>query len=599
MDTTVAQHQIHKLSSHLANQIAAGEVVERPASVVKELLENSIDAGATHIQIDIDDGGLRRIQIRDNGEGIAPQDLALAVSRHATSKISTSEDLANIRSLGFRGEALASVASVARMSICSRQKNNEQAWELDAEISAELKPASHPIGTSIIVQDLFFNTPARRKFLRTERTEFNHIEDVVRRIALSRFDIAFTLTHNQKDILQLPAANTEVQCQARLSKLVGKLFAEQSMLIDTEIGGLHLYGYLAQPTYNRSQADQQYFYINQRMIKDKLVNQAIRLAYADVLYHGRYPAFVLYLAMSPQLVDVNAHPTKHEVRFRESRTVFDFLRSRIKSLLAEARPDGQSNQVSPGENLQRASATYPQQQTPMRLSVQENINNYKTLYGQPRPSHGDRAAISVLSQEENESTDIPPLGFAIAQLHGIYVLAQNQHGLVLVDMHAAHERITYEALKLAFAKARVVSQPLLVPISLQLSAQEIHCVEEFSDWFAGHGFELQNAGPESILVREVPAMLRNANIEQLFRDILADLISFASSERIQQENNHILATMACHGSVRASRQLTNTEMNALLRDVEKTDNSGQCNHGRPTWVQLNMDALDKLFMRGQ
>ncbi len=606
--------RIQQMPNQLINQIAAGEVVERPASVVKELLENSIDASSTKIDIDIEQGGAKLIRIRDNGHGIHKDDLALALSRHATSKIRNLDDLEHIESLGFRGEALPSIASISRMSIVSRQPDAE-GFKVQGqdEQSAQLSPAAHSEGTTIEVRDLFYNVPARRKFLRTEKTEFNHLEDVVKRIALSHFDVGITLNHNQRVIKQWRAADNRTEMEQRIGEVCGKAFIEQSQFMEFEAAGLKMYGWIALPSFSRSQADMQFFFVNGRIIRDKLVTHAVRQAYQDVLYHGRHPAYVLYLELDPALVDVNAHPTKHEVRFRESRSVHDFLFRGIHKALADVRPADVNGLSAEGagesasyvaQEMQFSSASSPNhsmgsmagfgsapRQGSMSLQVAEQIQAYANL-SRGLPAHEAQA----VAQGE---ADIPPLGFAVAQLHGVFILSQTARGMVVVDMHAAHERITYERLKQAMEQGTVASQPLLVPIGMNLSEKEATLAEEQSALFNELGFELDRTSPESIRIRQIPVILARADAESLVRDVLSDLLSYGSSERIRNEINKVLGTMACHGSVRANRSLSIPEMNALLRDMEQTERSGQCNHGRPTWTEFSLDAMDKWFMRGQ
>jgi len=599
-----AMSRIQLLSPRLANQIAAGEVVERPSSVIKELLENSIDSGARMIDIDIDAGGVNLIRVRDDGSGIERDDLPLALSRHATSKIFALEDLECVRSLGFRGEALASISSVSRLAITSNSSDDARGgWCARSEgrdMAVAIEPAPHPRGTTVEVRDLFFNTPARRKFLRAEKTEFNHIEDTVKRLALSRFDVGFQLRHNGRAVQQLRAAQSELEKERRVAAVCGPEFIEHVVVIDSRVGDLHLFGWVALPTFSRSQSDLQHFYVNGRAIRDKLVSHAVRQAYQDVLYHGRHPAFVLYLEVDPGNVDVNVHPTKHEVRFRDGRTVHDFLFRTLHRALADVRPHEQiesnigATPVQIGALSQQSSLQLPAQRfgyasapTITPLGVREQLGAYRELYG---------AEPGITAPETRE---IPPLGYALAQLHGVYILAENAYGLVLVDMHAAHERITYERMKTARAGEGIRAQPLLVPRSLAVSQREADCAEHSAQTFVSFGMRLERAGPETLLIREIPVQLRDADVEQLVRDVLADLLEHGSSDRIEAHSNEILATMACHGSVRANRKLAIPEMNALLRDMEDTERSGQCNHGRPTWVQLGMTDLDKLFLRGR
>ncbi len=619
--------RIALLSQRLANQIAAGEVVERPASVVKELLENSVDAGASRIEVDIEQGGSKLIRIRDNGAGIEKEDLALALSRHATSKIADLDDLENIRSLGFRGEALASISSVSRFSLVSRARDavDENAWTVEAagqEMAASLTPASHPQGTTVEVRDLFFNTPARKKFLRTENTEFARIDEILKRMALSRFELSFILRHNQRMIHQLLSAKSEQEKQRRVSLVCGPAFVENSVYIDMEASGLRLWGWVSLPTFSRSQADLQYFYVNGRIIRDKLVTHAVKQAYRDVLFHGRHPAYVLYLELQPALVDVNVHPTKHEVRFRDSRLVHDFLFKALHKALADLRPEDRFTDATGTGASPEANADFRHsnmfEQNSMRLAVDENTgeilqsgvqsNGFSTNwsgasgFGSTRsnPADSRRIAEQMATYTELQSdAEIPPLGYAIAQLHGVYILAQNRHGLIIVDMHAAHERITYEHMKTANANDGVKAQPLLVPLSIAVSQAEADCAEEQAQALRALGVEIERVATESVLVRQVPTILANANIEQLVRDVLSDVLEHGRSERIQSYQDELLSTMACHGSVRANRQLSIAEMNALLRDMERTERSGQCNHGRPTWVYQSMEELDKLFLRGR
>ncbi len=625
--------KIKLLSPRLANQIAAGEVVERPSSVIKELLENSLDAGATRLEIDVEEGGIKLMRVRDNGGGIERDDLPLALSRHATSKIYELDDLEAVATLGFRGEALASISSVARLALISSTTEDSAGWQVVAEgrdMETQVSPAPHPRGTTVEVRDLFFNTPARRKFLRTDKTEYTHLEDVVKRLALSRFDVAFNLRHNNRAIYSWRAGDSQLEQERRVAQVCGPAFMENAVHIDIERSGLRLWGWVAQPTFSRSQADLQHFYVNGRAIRDKLVSHAVRQAYQDVLYHGRHPAFVLYLELDPSTVDVNVHPTKHEVRFRDNRSVHDFIYSSLHHALARVRPedtlarrDTSESDEAPGVNpFALSSPKAVQGIAAGEFKGQETIgfrapvssgyqSNYQSSF---RPSSPDentvREQMAVYGAlhasplinnplPETHSEDIPPLGYALAQLKGIYILAENAQGLILVDMHAAHERITYERMKESFGCGGIQTQPLLVPESIAVSEKEADCAENFSDIFKSLGFELQRAGPETILIRQIPVILNRAKVEQLVRDVLSDLIEHGTSERIQHHINEILGTMACHGSVRANRKLTIPEMNALLRDMEATERSGQCNHGRPTWLLQSLDDLDKLFMRGQ
>ncbi|CAA0082270.1 DNA mismatch repair protein MutL [BD1-7 clade bacterium] len=620
--------EIQVLSPRLANQIAAGEVVERPASVVKEMLENSLDAGATQIDIDIEAGGTKLIRLRDNGKGIDKDDLSLALARHATSKIRTLDDLEAVATLGFRGEALASIASVSRLTLTSRQADTEQAWQAVTEgrdMQSNVTPAAHPQGTSVEVRDLFFNTPARRKFLRTEKTEFNHLHEVVKRQALSRYDVGFSLRHNGRVLHQLRPCRNQKDKEQRLAALCGPAFMDSAVFVEAEVGDLRLWGWIGLPSFSRSQADLQHFFVNGRVIRDRLVGHAVKQAYQDVMYHGRFAAFVLYLDLDAATVDVNVHPTKHEVRFRDGRTVHDFLFRSIHRCLADVRPGDEQGAA----DTRHLAATQPDvTEVPTSMPV------HQQSIGLQQPSerfangngHTDQPTAAALNQSHQtyqqfasvgeqrarfavnpasatamsaDDTEVPPLGYAIAQLHGVYILSQAEDGLIVVDMHAAHERIVYERMKQSRDQQGIKSQPMLVPKSIAVSEKEADFAEQHAATFLELGFVLQRASAESLMVRQVPVILNNANTEQLVRDVLADLIVHGQSQRIKDAMDEVLATMACHGSVRANRQLTLNEMNALLRDMEVTERSGQCNHGRPTWTRLSMAELDKLFLRGR
>ena len=594
---------INTLSPQLANQIAAGEVVERPASVLKELVENSLDAGATRIDIEVEQGGSKRLLVRDNGCGIKHDDMPLALSRHATSKISNIDDLEAVATLGFRGEALASIASVSRLTLTSNN-GESQGWRAVSEgrdMDVDVQPAAHPEGTSVEVRDLFFNTPARRKFLRTETTEYNRIDDHAKKLALSHMQVAFSLRHNQRVNLNLLPAETVQEKEKRVADICGRPFMEQALYIDNQSSGIRLWGWIGLPTFSRSQTDLQHFFVNGRSIKDKVVSHAVRQAYQDVLYHGRHPAFVLFLEIEPKDVDVNVHPTKHEVRFRDGRMIHGFVGGTLKKALAEDRPQDhlQPNDPSafshsqPEESIPQqssmglAQAPYgftAQSVAPKSGAINTPMQAYQSLYG---------------SDQVEDSETIPPLGFAIAQLKGIYILAENEQGMIVVDMHAAHERITYEQMKTDFDNEGLISQPLLVPESLSVSQREADAVEQNPEVFSRLGFTVERAAMENIVVREIPALLRGTQVEALLRDVISDILEHGTSARIREQINEILSTMACHGSVRANRKLTIPEMNALLRDMEATERSGQCNHGRPTYFQLSLDELDKLFLRGR
>ncbi|MDG1694713.1 MAG: DNA mismatch repair endonuclease MutL [Porticoccaceae bacterium] len=593
---------INTLSPQLANQIAAGEVVERPASVLKELVENSLDAGATRIDIEVEQGGVKRLCVRDNGCGIEQSDMPLALSRHATSKISDIDDLEAVATLGFRGEALASIASVSRLSLTSNS-GESQGWQAVSEgrdMTVDVQPAAHPAGTSVDVRDLFFNTPARRKFLRTETTEYNRIDDHAKKLALSHMQVAFSLRHNQRVNLNLQPAQTVLEQEKRVADICGKPFMEQALYLDNQRTGIRLWGWIGLPTFSRSQTDLQHFFVNGRSIRDKVVSHAVRQAYQDVLYHGRHPAFVLFLEIEPKDVDVNVHPTKHEVRFRDSRVIHGFVSSTLQKALAQDRPQDhlQSNEAQSllTEEAIPTQSTMGLAPAPSPLNYSPKLSGYQ---GQSvnTPMHAYQSLYAEGGAEE--SAIIPPLGFAIAQLKGIYILAENEQGMIVVDMHAAHERITYEQMKTDFDKEGLIAQPLLVPESLSVSQREADAVEQNPDVFVRLGFSVERAAAESIVVREIPALLRGTQVEALLRDVISDVLEHGTSERIRHKINEILSTMACHGSVRANRKLTIPEMNALLRDMEATERSGQCNHGRPTYFQLSLDELDKLFLRGR
>jgi DNA mismatch repair protein MutL len=604
--------RIQPLPPELINQIAAGEVIERPSSVVKELVENSLDAGATRVEVDIELGGARLIRVRDDGDGIAPDDLPLAVASHATSKIGSFDDLEHVASMGFRGEALASMSSVARFAITSRLRGSDNAFriEVDSGRLQAARPAQHPQGTSVEVRDLFYNVPARRKFLRAERTEFAHIDDLLKSLALARSGVEFRLSHNGKSVRVWKAARDEQAMLTRVAEVLGDDFPQQSLRIDHATAGMRLSGWVGLPTASRPQADSQYFYVNGRLVRDRVVAHAVRQAYADVLFHGRYPTFVLYLELDPIGVDVNVHPAKHEVRFREQRLVHDFLFRTLHEALAETRA-GQSVQPESATwaNAPGAAAPIAQSggsqtmgwqgafaQSRLQLGVREEpLAGYAALLGEAANSNAE----PLPSMPPANDGDVPPLGYAIAQLKTIYILAENAHGLVLVDMHAAHERITYEKLKSGRACSNLRSQILLVPLSVAVSAKEAAAAEEHGEALSDWGLELSRSGPSAVVVRRIPALLEGADVAELTRSVLGELAQHGSSRQLQELENELLSTMACHGSVRAGRRLTTPEMNALLREMEATERSGQCNHGRPTWVQINMSELDKLFLRGR
>ena len=560
------------------------------------MVENSLDAGAKKISVDVINGGEKLIRVRDDGCGIARGELALALSRHATSKITSLEDLESVVSLGFRGEALPSVASVSRMSMTSRTADADTGWRVDADggaLSAPA-PAAHPVGTTVEVHELFYNTPARRRFLRTERTEFGHIEKWLRRLALARPDVGFTLTHNRRVVLQLDPADSEDARLARVARICGDTFAGQSVLIERQVDDMAISGWVGLPTFNRSQPDLQYWFVNGRSVTDKTLAHAARHAYRDVLFHGRYPAYVLSLSINPATVDANAHPAKLEVRFRDSRRVHGFVSQSLETVLRDTRPGGHAQSPT----LHAVGYSDPQPTAYLQSRM-------------PLPSRDDRSAIrDTLAVYQHatavsapvqpaDDAEIPPMGYALAQLAGVYILAENADGLIIVDMHAAHERIVYEKLKKNFDEGTMVRQPLLVPAPVRVSENEADLVERLSDTLESIGLRVDRAGPTQLMIREVPALLKDSDAETLLRDVLSDLGEAGQSSRVENAVHDYLATMACHTSVRANRTLSINEMNALLREMEQTERADQCNHGRPTWTALSMPELDRLFLRGR
>lgn len=620
-------NRIRQLPAQLVNQIAAGEVVERPAAVAKELIENSLDAGADRVEIDVERGGVKLLRVRDSGEGIRLEDLALALSRHATSKIAQAADLQSVATLGFRGEALPSIASVSRLELSSRHRDADSAWSIrgdGSEQASEPAPASHPAGTTVEVRDLFYNTPARRKFLRTEKTEFSHLEQLVRRIALARWDVGFRLTHNGRLVFDLPPPAGE-GTGGRLRELVGAAFVDHALALDRTAVGLRLHGWIADPGFSRSQSDLQFFYVNGRTVRDKLVAHAVRQAYQDVLHQGRHPAYLLYFELPPPLVDVNVHPSKQEVRFREGRQVHDFIFQTLHRRIAEGRTQGDAGSLEGPPPLTgpagvaapetRKAAAQPESPRPPRRPgsprAADRSGNYAFSFESQRPrpesgrsESGRPESVADSKAGHGEAADAPvsgtpPLGFALAQLHGVYILAQCEDGLVIVDMHAAHERICYERLKRSWEQDGIRSQPLLVPVVVQVAPWEADLAESNLELFRRLGLGVDRMGKTSLAVREIPALLQGADGERLLRDLLADIGVHGRSERILEEINAVLATMACHRSVRANRRLDPEEMNALLRDIERTERADQCNHGRPTWARLSMQDLDRLFLRGR
>ncbi|HEY1461311.1 MAG TPA: DNA mismatch repair endonuclease MutL [Casimicrobiaceae bacterium] len=585
---------IRALPDQLINQIAAGEVVERPASVLKELLENSVDAGATEIDVDLARGGVKLIRVADNGSGIEREDLQLAIARHATSKLSTASGLEAIATLGFRGEALASIASVARVSLTSRSRDKPHAWriEVDGGEAGLPQPAALASGTTVTVHELFFNTPARRKFLRTDATEYGHCEEAFRRIALAHPEVAFTFQHNGSVRYRLLAQGV----RARVDALLGDAFAAQAASVDGQVASLRLTGWAVRPAYATSGRDHQYLFVNGRFVRDRVLAHALREAYRDVLHHDRQPTYALWLSIDPRLVDVNVHPTKTEVRFRDSGAVHQFVRRVVEQALAATAAAQPA--VSAAEKLGVAAARIPPwmperlplaQQAHMALGSAEPAAFYARLFGERR---------DVATGPDLPNDDDHPLGFALAQLHGIFVLAQNRDGLVLVDMHAAHERILYERLKNALASG-LPMQPLLVPATFPADPLDVATAEEQGAVLGALGFTLSILGPSTLAVRAVPAPLADTDVVMLARAVLADVREYGGSQVLTAQRDQMLSTMACHGAVRAHRSLAIAEMNALLREMEATERAGQCNHGRPTWYQLTLGDLDRLFMRGR
>ncbi|GAA4863887.1 DNA mismatch repair endonuclease MutL [Luteimonas vadosa] len=601
---------IQQLPDTLVNQIAAGEVVERPASVVKELVENALDAGARRIDIDLEEGGVRLIRIRDDGIGIAAGELPLAVARHATSKIASLDDLETVATLGFRGEALPSIASVSRFSLGSRRQGDDHgaALSVDGGRIGEVAPKPLPPGTTVEVRDLFYNVPARRKFLRKERTELGHIEEWLRSLALARPDVELRVSHNGKPSRRYRSSGTALDrdgfALARLGETLGEDFGRQALRVDHAAAGLRLHGWIAQPAYSRASADQQYLYVNGRAVRDRSVAHAVRQAYADVLFHGRHPAYVLFLELDPARVDVNVHPAKHEVRFRDARLVHDFVYRTLHDSLADTRAgnaplvDAVSTQAAVAREL---AGTGPGgthgMQAGFGLRVDEARAGYAALHGAGIDATTGSGQYDALPQ--GADGDVPPLGYALAQLHGIYILSQTADGLVVVDMHAAHERIGYERLKAAHDAAGLRTQPLLVPQAVAVSEREAGVAEREAGTLAELGFEVTRSGHQSLLLRSVPALLADGDAEALLRDVLADLSEHGESRRVRAARDELLSTMACHAAVRANRRLTLPEMNSLLRQMEATERSGQCNHGRPTWARFPLPEIDRWFLRGR
>ncbi len=590
---------IQLLPDSLISQIAAGEVIERPASVVKELVENAFDAGARRIEVELERGGCASIRVRDDGIGIEAREMALALARHATSKIASLEDLENVATLGFRGEALPSIASVSALSLMSRTALGEHAWAVDARdgvISAPA-PASHGLGTSVEVRDLFFNVPARRKFLRTENTEYQHIVRILERLALSRFDVAFTLIHNGKKIWTLAAAPSTAARLERVAAVCGDEFAAHVIELHHDTETLHLSGWAALPTFSRSQSDLQFAYLNGRFVRDKLIAGAARLAYQDVLFHGRFCAYVLYLNLDPAQVDVNAHPQKLEVRFRDSRRIHEFVFRTLEKVLSNTRPSSESAGSASLDWLASSTrASYVANPNQARFTLPEAAP--RTAADAYRSYVGTVAARVQDAAHPDRSANGAPLGYAIAQLHGVYILAQSADGMVLVDMHAAHERILYESMKKLLA-GHTAQQQLLMPEIINVTPAQANIAEGHTQEFAALGFALSRLAPDQLALRAIPILLAGRDPAGIVRDVLSDLLDQGHSRRVEESINHLLATMACHAAVRAQRSLSLPEMNALLREMEGTERADQCNHGRPTWVRLSLNDLDRLFLRGR
>ncbi|HZF17622.1 MAG TPA: DNA mismatch repair endonuclease MutL [Steroidobacteraceae bacterium] len=587
---------IRVLPPELVNQIAAGEVIERPASVVKELAENSIDAGASTVAIEVERGGVGLIRVRDDGRGMEKDELPLAVARHATSKIAVFDDLESLVTLGFRGEALPSVASVSRLSVASRTADAGHGWKISVIDGAvgPPEPVAHPVGTTVEVRDLFFNVPARRKFVRAETTEQQHIARVTERLALTRFDAGFELKIKGKVVLKVPPAADRMQREQRVAQVCGEEFLEHAFYIEHAAAGMRLTGWLAAPTFSRSQSDLQYFSVNGRLVRDRMLGNAVRVGYRDVLFQGRHPAYLLALELDSRAVDCNAHPQKLEVRFRDPRSVNDFILHTVQHALAATRPAGgvagSADRASLFPARNDPSLALPVGLPPqLGMPLAEPVASYRAEAAHTHAPVTPRAIDSAA----------PPLGYAIAQLHGVYVLAQTADGLVLVDMHAAHERVVYERLKKSLNGAALAHQRLLVPVTLAVSRDEAELAERERGEFARLGFEIDRIDRDQLAVRQVPAIFADRDVAPIVRDVLADLREHGTSRRFIEGTNELLATIACHAAVRAHRDLTLAEMNALLREMESTERADQCNHGRPTWTRITMQELDRLFLRGR
>jgi DNA mismatch repair protein MutL len=596
---------IQLLPDLLINQIAAGEVIERPASALKELLENSLDAGATEIAVQLEGGGVKLLRVRDNGGGIAPEQLPLALMRHATSKIASLDDLQRVASMGFRGEALASMAAVAQVTLTSRNADAAHAWKIEAADGAQstAAPAAHALGTSVEMRELYFNTPARRKFLKSENTEFAWCEETFKRIVLSRPDVAFSLQHNGKNIWQLPSHDLS----QRITAILGPEFGQHAVTVERQIGALHLYGIAALPAYSRSTRDEQYFFVNGRFVRDKVLMHAVRQAYQDILHHQRHPAFVLFLELPPEQVDVNVHPAKSEVRFRESQGIHQFVFHALQDALSATMNESAPTPTAAPREDKPNNSYAPMQQQRIPFGAAQQQATYRlweslTEKGEEGREKGETAPAFDVTLPPSPFP-LPasghPLGFALGQLSGIYILAQNQQGLIVVDMHAAHERIVYEKLKTAFDRQQMPTQPLLIPVTFAADTLDIATVEEEQKALHKLGFELALISTNTLAVRAMPAMLKQSRAEAAAREVLHELRDFGASRALTERRNELLATLACHSAVRANQQLSLPEMNAILREMEQTERADQCNHGRPTWFQVTLAELDAMFMRGK
>jgi DNA mismatch repair protein MutL len=600
---------IKVLPEQLIHQIAAGEVVERPASVLKELIENSLDAGATQINVDIEEGGMRRCRVIDNGCGIARDELTLALSRHATSKIASIDDLERVGTLGFRGEALPSIASVSRLRVTSRTAASDVGYLVTADngLFSEPAPSPHPIGTTVDVADLFFNVPARRKFLRAERTEQQHVMRMIERLALSRFDVGFKVHANRRELVHYIAATNDNDRHQRVGQALGEDFISQSLFIEHESLGMKLWGWLGLPTHARGTADSQFFYLNGRSLRDRTLMNAVRMGYKDVIFHGRHPAYLLFLQIDPALVDVNAHPAKLEVRFREGRLVHDFVFRTIERVLRDTKAGGVLQQAPPTQidrllNEPSAAALYWPSQGPQPASNSYSVQrplSFQSTHAVNDAQIPYQSAQALTDSSANQSTEVHRLGYAIAQLHGVYILAQAPDGLILVDMHAAHERTTYERMKTALQSGGVQSQPLLVPIAANVSVADADLLEESAAVLNQAGLQVERSGPAGVRILSIPVVLQHLDASDLLRSLLDDLRQHGTTRRIEETLNEVLGNIACHNAVRANRILSVVEMNALLREMEQTVRSDQCNHGRPTWTYISMTDLDRLFLRGR